>query len=152
MSANESRQNNTLGLFFCFIAIPDFLYGLFLTGNNVEDLGIIMMLSAVFVFCLGLYNLFGFKGPLGLLYVGIIGGISYVITEVLTYPIFKLSTIISFNAWNIYYLVLLFVSIILLYTFRKKIIGVEFGNKVNNNFLNKLSSPISKVLPSKFFS
>jgi hypothetical protein len=152
MNAPESRQNNTLGLFLCFIALPDFLYGLFLTGNNVEDFGIIMMLSAVFIFSLGLYNLFGFKGPIGLLYVGIIAGISFVLTEILTYPIFKLSSVISFNAWNIYYLMLIFVSIILLYAFRNKIIGVELGNKVNNNFLNKLSSPVSKVLPNKFFN
>jgi len=143
MNANESRQNNTLGLFFCFIAVPDFIYGLYLTGNNVEDFGIIMMLSAVFVFSLGLYNLFGLKGPLGLLYVGIIAGISFVFTEIITYPIFKLSASISFNAWNIYYLVLIFSAIILLYTFR---------NKVNNNLLNKLSSPIIKFLPSKFLN
>ena len=152
MNASESRSNNTLGLFFCFISIPDFLFGLLFTGYGLETLGIAMILSAVFMFSLGLYNLFGWKGPKGLLYVSIIAGTSYVLTEIVTFPLFKLQETISFNAWNIYYWVLMFIAIILLYTFRNHIIGLKLGNRITNNFLDKLSAPISKIVPNKFLN
>lgn len=136
-------QKTSLGLFFCFISIPDFIYGLYAAGNYMEVFGGILIFSSIFLMSLGLYTLFGKKGPLGLLFLVLTAGTTFLLTEIITYPLFRL----AIASWNFYYLVFSVLFLYLFYIVRGKVIGEKLTEISRNEFGDKITKPIAQILP-----
>jgi hypothetical protein len=150
--SNAKIQLNSLGMFFCFISVPDFIYGLYCAGNGMEIFGVMLMFSSLFFLNLGLYNLLGKKGPIGFLYVIISGGLSFLLTEIITYPIFKLNGVfnLSLDVWKFYYLVLFVGFLLFLYIVKHRILGHKLGDSFQISFLEKITAPIKNKIPKNF--